>query len=179
MRVIVGSVESEYRRYKLLAEGAFRQLSEAQLAEAASGNSVAALAWHLSGNLKSRFTDFLTADGEKSWRNREEEFRPRRPSQAELLAQWEGGWGVLFDSLRGLADADLSRPVTIRGLPLTVHEALHRSLAHASYHVGQIVLLAKAMKGADWQYLSIPPGKSAEYNRNPTLEKAPHLPGAL
>lgn len=174
MKQIVSSIESEYRRYMLLAEAAIHQLTEAQLAASrANTNSIATLAWHISGNLKSRFTDFLTTDGEKPWRDRESEFLPRRMTHADLLQQWGEGWRVLFGALHELTDADLSRSVIIRGHPLSVIEALHRSLAHASYHVGQIVMLAKAMRGAEWQYLSIPPGESAEYNEKPTLEKTP------
>jgi uncharacterized damage-inducible protein DinB len=175
MRQIISSVEGEYRRYKLLAEAAIHQLSEAQLAEsgAGAGNSVATLAWHVSGNLKSRFTDFLTTDGEKPWRDRDSEFLPRRVSHAELLQQWEEGWQVLFHALQELTDNDLARSVIIRSCPLSVPEALHRSLAHVSYHVGQVVLMARAMRGADWEYLSIPPGQSSEYN-----EKLKRVPGA-
>ena len=173
MRQIVNSIQSEYRRYQLLAEAAIHQLTEAELAESgrSGGNSVATIAWHVSGNLKSRFTDFLTTDGEKPWRDRDAEFLPRRVTHAALLAQWEEGWRALSTALQDLTDGDLTRTVIIRGHPLSVSEALHRSLAHISYHVGQIVLLAKSMRGADWENLSIPPGQSAEYNRNPTLEK--------
>lgn len=175
MRHVVGSIESEYRRYKLLAEAAIQQLTEAQLAEDGDRavTSVATVAWHVSGNLKSRFTDFLTADGEKPWRDRDSEFLPRRVTHAELLHEWEAGWQILLASLQNLTDDDLARSVTIRGSALTVPEALHRSLAHVSYHVGQIVFMAKAMRGADWQYLSIPPGQSSEYSKSPALDEPP------
>ncbi len=175
MRPIIASIESEYQRYKLLAEASFHQLSEAELAEprSESANSVATLAWHVAGNLKSRFTDFLTSDGEKPWRNRDAEFEPRHPSHAGLFDEWEEGWKALLDTLTNLNDKDLVREVMIRGHALTVAEALHRSLAHVAYHVGQIVFIAKAIRGADWEYLSIPPGESAEYDRNPVLEKKP------
>lgn len=164
MRPIVSSIESEYRRYKLLAEAAIHQLDDVHLAENGDGamNSIATLAWHVSGNLKSRFTDFLTSDGEKPWRDRDSEFLPRQASKTAVLANWEEGWQVLFATLENLKDGDLARSVTIRGSALSVAEALHRSLAHISYHVGQIVFLAKAMRGTHWQYLSIPPGKSSE-----------------
>jgi hypothetical protein len=159
MRPIVASIEGEYRRYKLLAEAAIHQLDDAQLWESGGGtlNSIATLVWHVSGNLKSRFTDFLTTDGEKPWRDRESEFLPRRVAKHELLANWEEGWDVLLDALHNLSDDDLARAVTIRGSALSVPEALHRSLAHVAYHVGQIVFIAKAMRGAEWEYLSIPP----------------------
>lgn len=174
VRKIVGSIESEYRRYRLLGQGAIRQLDDDQLGSAGPGstNSVATIVWHVSGNLKSRFTDFLTSDGEKSWRNRDAEFEPRRVTRAEAEAQWDAGWTVLFAALESLTDADLERSVVIRGIPLAVHDALHRSLAHTSFHVGQIVFLAKSLRGADWEFLSIPPGGSSAYNQAPTLEKS-------
>lgn len=163
MQTFISSLEAEYRRYKLLAEAAIHQLDDPQFAESANGgfNSIATLVWHISGNLRSRFTDFLTSDGEKPWRDRESEFLPRRPTRAELMDKWEEGWSVLFAALEDLDDDDLARSVAIRGSALTVPEALHRSLAHVAYHVGQIVFMAKAMRGADWQYLSIPPEKSS------------------
>ncbi|HXL08555.1 MAG TPA: DUF1572 family protein [Gemmatimonadales bacterium] len=166
MRTLLASIEGEYRRYKSLAEGAMTQVADAALADAAgSDNSIATIVWHISGNLQSRFTDFLTSDGEKPWRDRDSEFLARRVTRSELLAKWEEGWRVLFAALAGLTDADLERMVTIRSQPHTVAQALHRSLAHASYHVGQIVYVAKALHGADWQSLSIPPGQSARYNK--------------
>ncbi len=158
MRELIGSLEREYRRYKAYAEATFDQLSDEQLAHvpAAEGNSVAVLVWHVSGNLKSRFTEFLTTDGEKPWRQRESEFDERRVSQTELRAKWDEGWGVLFAALGSLADADLAKTVAIRGESMPVHEALHRSLAHTSSHVGQIVLLGKTLRGAGWRTLTIP-----------------------
>jgi hypothetical protein len=122
----------------------------------------------VSGNLKSRFTDFLTSDGEKSWRNRDEEFEARQVTRQELLAKWEDGWAALSTALSGLTNDDLEREVTIRGQVIPVIDALHRSLAHTSYHVGQIVFVAKAGAGATWTSLSIPKGQSATYNQNPT-----------
>ena len=175
MRAIVASIESEYRRYRMLGERAIAQLTDEHLcAQAPSGgNSVATLVWHMSGNFKSRFTDFLDSDGEKPWRDRESEFARRSVSRSEVLGKWNEGWEILFDALGRLNDADLQRKVTIRGRPLGVHEALHRSLAHASFHVGQVVFLAKSLLGPEWDYLTIPPGKSEDYNRNPSGEKGP------
>ena len=174
MSQIVSSVQAEYLRYKGLAEGAIAQLSDADLVVPGpgDGNSIAVLCWHLAGNFRSRFTDFLTSDGEKPWRRREEEFSRRTVTKGELLAYWEDGWAILLDTLRGLTDADLDRQVTIRGQPLRVAEAQHRSLAHASYHVGQIVYQARGLKAGDWRWLSIPPGQSDQYNARPTMEKA-------
>ena len=173
MRQIVASIEGEYRRYKQLGEGAIEQLSEEQLRQASGPgtNSVATIVWHVSGNLASRFTDFLTSDGEKPWRDRDSEFLERSVSRAELLEKWEAGWAVLFASLVELDDAKLHAVVKIRGVALSVHDALHRSLAHTSYHVGQIVFLAKQLRSGQWRYLTIPPGGSAAYNKNPFAEK--------
>jgi hypothetical protein len=141
MREIIGSIEKEYRLYKRLAEEAFEQLSDEELiiAPSAGGNSLAIIAWHISGNLKSRFTEFLTSDGEKPWRDRESEFDEHRVTHAELRSKWEEGWTVLFGALAELSDDTLHQLVAIRGETLSVHAALHRSLAHTSYHVGQIV----------------------------------------
>src|SRR5687768_2685262 len=138
---VVESIRGEYLRYKNLAEAAIRQAPDDQLSTLASAdsNSIAAICWHVSGNLKSRFTEFLTADGEKPWRDREEEFAARQVERAELLARWNDGWTVLLAALSELTDEALSREVTIRGQKVLVIEALHRSLAHTSYHVGQIV----------------------------------------
>jgi hypothetical protein len=160
VRDIVASIEVEYRRYKGLAEGALAQLSEEELGRTAGaeGNSVITLVQHVGGNLRSRFTEFLTADGEKPWRDRESEFVPRASGPAELRRGWEEGFAVLFGALAALSDADLGRPVSIRGEALTVHAALHRSLAHTSYHAGQIVFLAKSIRGEGWRCLSVPRG---------------------
>lgn len=167
MNTIVASIRGEFIRYKALAEGALGQLADPDLAVSGpgDGNSIAALCWHISGNLLSRFTDFLTTDGEKPWRNREEEFQERSVTRDELLEHWNRGWAALLNSLDALTDSDLDRTVTIRQQPLRVHEALHRSLAHASYHVGQIIYQARGLRGNAWQFLSIPPGQSAHTSR--------------
>jgi uncharacterized damage-inducible protein DinB len=158
VRLFLESLEQEYRRYKALAEKTFDAVSAEELAVplGEDGNSITTLAWHMSGNLKSRFTDFIVTDGEKPWRQRESEFDARTVTHAELRAKWEEGWTVLFDALSKLADADLDREVRIRDEPQSVREALHRSLAHAAYHVGQVVLLGKSFRGAQWTSLSIP-----------------------
>jgi uncharacterized damage-inducible protein DinB len=158
VREFIESCERVYRRYKGLAEATFEVLTAEQLAQlaGAEGNSVAVLAWHISGNLRSYFTEFLTSDGEKPWRQRDSEFDDRRVTHAELRQRWAEGWDVLFTALQGLSDADLSKQVRIRGEAVAVHDALHRSLAHTSYHVGQIVFLGKSLRGAEWRSLSIP-----------------------
>ncbi len=164
----LASIEFEYRRYKKLADEAIAQITEADIfrISGAEDNSIAVIMRHISGNLKSRFTDFLTSDGEKPWRQRDTEFETPQGSRAELLKSWEAGWEVLFNTLNSLNDADLSRTVYIRQKPLTVAEALHRSLGHTAYHVGQIVYLAKNMAGRSWQSLTIPKGKSEDYNQS-------------
>lgn len=173
MTSITESIRAEYLRYKALAEAAISQSSEAELsAEGANGgNSIAVICWHLSGNLRSRFTDFLASDGEKPWRQREEEFQRRTVTRRELLDKWDEGWSVLLATLAALTDEQLESTITIRRQPMLVHEALHRSLAHVAYHTGQIVYIAKSLRGKDWQYLSIPPGTSDAYNQNPTSER--------
>ena len=172
-RTLLPLIEAEFVRYKLLGERAMGQLQPDELlARTEQGNSIAIIVWHVSGNLESKFTDLLTTDGEKPWRNRDTEFEPRDASPAELAEKWERGWGVLFGALAELTDDDLAAPVTIRGVPFRVDEALLRSLAHLAYHVGQIVLLAKSFRGDEWEYLSIPPGQSEAYNANPVLEKS-------
>ena len=181
MTNIIDSIRAEYLRYKTLAEAAIDQLTDDELSAPGpnGSNSIAIICWHVSGNLQSRFTEFLTSDGEKPWREREEEFRTRTVTRAELLSKWSQGWDVLLGALSTLSDEQLGSTVTIRNQPLRVHEALHRSLAHLSYHVGQIVYVAKAMRGKEWKYLSIPPGKSDAYNQAPTREKPASHQAAL
>jgi proteasome lid subunit RPN8/RPN11/uncharacterized damage-inducible protein DinB len=178
---IIESIRGEYLRYKKLAEAAIAQVPDDKLAAMASdqSNSIIVICWHVSGNLKSRFTDFLTADGEKPWRNRDEEFDGRQVGRADLLAKWEDGWSALFGALAGLSDDELSREVTIRAQKLSVIEALHRSLAHTSYHVGQIVYLAREAAGSTWTSLSIPKGQSAAFNANPSGQKPAEQIAAL
>jgi uncharacterized damage-inducible protein DinB len=175
MREVLASIETEFRRYKGLGDGAIQQLTDEELSRAGSagGNSVTVLVWHLAGNFTSRFTDFLTTDGEKPWRRRDDEFDDRHITRGELLAKWNGGWAVLQSALAALDDANLDDRVLIRGVEFRVHEALHRSLAHFSYHVGQMVFLAKSFRGDAWKTLSIAPGASEAYNANPTRERPP------
>ena len=172
---LVSSVLGEYRRYRRLAELALEQLDDEQLHARtdADANSVAILVHHLAGNLRSRFTDFLTTDGEKPWRERDREFEPPDLTRAELLAAWSSAWDVVELSLGALTPTDLEVEVTIRGKALTVTEALYRSVAHVAYHVGQLVLLARQARGSAWTSLSIPRGGSAAYARQPTRERGP------
>jgi uncharacterized damage-inducible protein DinB len=171
---VVESLLDEYRRYKALAEAAIGQVGDEELTQPGpgGGNSIDMLVRHLAGNLKSRFTDFRTSDGEKQWRHRDDEFETASLTRAELMAAWEAAWATVLDEVSQLTDADLAGIVTVRQQPLRVDEALHRSVAHAAYHVGQIVYLAKEMRGDAWRTLSIPKGKSEEYNRHATRETA-------
>jgi len=164
---------TEFRRYRSIAEKALAQVSDEGLNRVPhpDGNSLAMLVHHLSGNLKSRFTDFLTSDGEKPWRDREGEFAERSFDRAEVERMWTDGWAVLEGALAELTEPDRGRTVRIRGNELTVDAALARSLAHVAYHVGQMVLLARVEQGSGWSWISIPKGGSGEYNRNPTKER--------
>ena len=128
-------------------------------------NCIAVIMKHVAGNLLSRWTDFLTTDGEKPWRNRDEEFVDTLTARDELIACWESGWQRLFDALAGLTAEDVGRTVTIRGEPHSVPLAVQRSLAHCGYHVGQIVLIARILAGDNWTTITIPRGASAGYNQ--------------
>ena len=164
---------SEYKRYKSLLESSIEQVSEEDVFKklGEQGNSIAVILKHISGNLLSRFTDFLTTDGEKEWRDRESEFHVGKTTKAELLEIWSNSWNVLEDSVFSLCPEDMNKIVTIRGAQFTVEEALARSLSHFSCHVGQIMYLGKHFAGKNWQYLTIRPGESSQYNKNPTKEK--------
>lgn len=160
----------EFRRAKALAEGAMAQITPQQFFAAPSegDNSIAVIVKHVGGNLLSRWTDFLTSDGEKPGRNRDTEFDiTGQDTQQSLMAQWESGWAALFSALQPLTDAHLEKTVTIRGEPFTVLQAINRQLTHYSYHVGQIVYVAKHYAGSSWRSLSVPKGKSAEFNAKP------------
>jgi uncharacterized damage-inducible protein DinB len=156
-----------FRYYKNLAERAMAQVTQEQLLEVLDGemNSIAVTVKHMAGNMRSRWTDFLTSDGEKPDRNRDSEFEEPPATREALLALWEQGWQCLFRALEPLSDADLSRTITIRGEAHSVMQAVNRQVAHYSYHCGQIVLLAKHFKQHEWQSLSVPRRQSAEFNR--------------
>lgn len=174
MRDVLSAVEGEYRRYRKIGLGAIEQLNGGQLCTRPSEESlsIATLVWHVSGNLASRFTDFLTTDGEKEWRQRDDEFAVRTVPVSEVVERWDAGWAVLEAALADLNDEDLARTITVRGVELSVLQALQRSLAHTSYHVGQITFIGKMLAGDGWTYLSIPPGGTSAYNAAPTMEKA-------
>lgn len=156
-----------FRYYKRLAERAMDQVSDEQLFATLDpeANSIAIIVKHMAGNMRSRWTDFLTSDGEKPSRNRDSEFVDPSPTRTQLLAEWEDGWNRLFAGIESLSDADLPRTVTIRGEAHSVMQAINRQLAHYPHHVGQIVLLAKHFACDHWQSLSVPRNQSAEFNR--------------
>lgn len=156
-----------FRHYKKLADRAMVQVSDDQLFATLDpeANSIAIVVKHMAGNMRSRFTDFLTTDGEKPTRNRDSEFVDPAPTRAALLQDWEGGWSCVFSALEPLTDDDLDRTITIRGEAHSVMQAINRQVAHYSNHVGQILLLAKHFAGGHWQSLSVPRNQSAEFNR--------------
>lgn len=176
-RLVVDAFEREFQKTRQLCDRSIAQLSEAQLHTRldAEANSVAMLMGHLAGNMRSRWTDFLTSDGEKPWRQRDAEFEPPALDHGALMASWQSGWQVLFDTLATLTDDDLTRTITIRGEGQSVLSALTRQLAHYAGHAYQIVLVAKHLKGDAWDVLSIPRGQSAAYEaklRAATVPKA-------
>ncbi len=161
----------EFKGMKSLADRAIAQCSDEQFFAAPSptDNSVAVIVKHLAGNLISRWTDFLTADGEKPDRNRDAEFEIfPGDSKARLLEQWERGWSILFGTVGSLTESDMGRAIRIRGESMSVLQAVNRQLTHYSYHIGQIVYVAKQARGASWKTLSIPRGGSAQFNLQPT-----------
>ncbi|MBB5395174.1 DUF1572 family protein [Mucilaginibacter sp. AK015] len=160
------SVIKQVEYYKLLGERTFAQVSDEQLCWQynADSNSIATIVKHLAGNMLSRWTDFLTSDGEKESRDREAEFDNDMVSREAMLQLWETGWKTLLDTLRSLTEADLGKIIYIRNQGHTVLEAINRQLAHYPYHIGQIVYIGK-MVAVDWRSLSIPRGQSDDYNR--------------
>jgi len=170
----VEAIADEFTRYKALGEAAIAQLDDDELGLIGSegGNSIVSIVWHLAGNLESRFTDFRTSDGEKPWRDRDDEFVLRNVTKSALLEKWERGWRAPFAATSELTDADLLQTVTIRRQQLRIDQALQRSLAHTAYHIGQIVFLAKQIRSGGWRCLSIPLGGSAAHNARGADESA-------
>jgi hypothetical protein len=156
-----------FRQYKQLAEKAMAQVADEQLFAVLDeeSNSIAIIVKHMTGNMRSRWTDFLTSDGEKPTRNRDSEFVDPPATREALLSEWEQGWACVFSAIEPLTDADLSRTVTIRGEAHSVMQAINRQLSHYPMHVGQIILLAKHYAGAHWETLSVARNRSAEFNR--------------
>jgi hypothetical protein len=156
-----------FRYYKKLAERAMEQVSDEQLFAALDDemNSIAIVVKHMAGNMRSRWTDFLTTDGEKPDRNRDTEFEAPPQTRQALLALWEDGWNRVFSALEPLSESDMHRTVTIRGEPHSVMQAINRQVAHYAHHIGQIVLLAKHLAHDRWNSLSIPRNRSAGFNQ--------------
>jgi uncharacterized damage-inducible protein DinB len=165
-RDFIESSVRKMREYRKLAEDAMAQLTadELRYQPNENSNSVAQIITHMAGNMRSRWTNFLTEDGEKAWRNRDDEFMSTQAGADELMQTWASGWDVFFSALENLQDADLEKTVFIRQQPLTVTDAIVRQLTHYAMHIGQIVYLAKMMRNHDWKSLSIPRGQSAQYN---------------
>ena len=165
---------SLFHFYKKLAEDAIEQVTDDQLFVRLDEemNSIGIIMKHMAGNMRSRWTDFLTTDGEKPNRNRDTEFVEPPDSRAGLLRLWNQGWQQVFDSLEPLSDRDLERKVVIRGEPHSVMQAINRQIAHYAYHCGQIVFLAKHFRASEWKSLSIPRNQSAEFNRKVSAREA-------
>lgn len=163
---ILASCIDEFQKTKKTAEAAMSQLTDDQLHIRINPhqNNIAVIIQHLAGNMFSRWNDFLTTDGEKPNRDRESEFVDQNLSLPDLMTLWNRGWSALFDALNPLTDADLQRIVTIRNEPHTIFNAINRQTAHYNLHLGQILLIAKHLAGNKWNYLTIPPGGSKEFN---------------
>ena len=165
MNVYLQSVKKQFGYYKSLAEKTIAQVKDEDLFWSYNNesNSIATIVKHLSGNMLSRWTDFLNTDGEKAWRNRDNEFENDIKSRDELLAIWEKGWNCLFDALDSIKEDDWQKKILIRNEPHSLIDAINRQLAHYPYHVGQIVFIGKMVVG-DWKTLTIPKGKSQAFN---------------
>lgn len=166
--IFLESVIKRFKEYKALGDKTFEQLNDGDmlLKPDESSNSIAVIIQHLHGNMLSRWTGFLTEDGEKEWRNRDEEFEAHNFSKQQLLDQWNEGWNVFLHALESLKEEDLLKTITIRTQPLTVVDAINRQMGHYSYHVGQIVYIGKWIKSNEWKSLSIPKGTSQQFNRD-------------
>jgi len=164
---ILSAAIDELQKIKKLADKSIDQLADEQLHATIDpeSNSIAVLMRHLAGNMRSRWVDFLTSDGEKPGRMRDREFEAPRQSRAELIAEWEHGWQCVFEALTPLSDADLQRTVMIRSEAMSVYKAISRQVAHYAGHAYQILFLAKHLQGGSWKTLSIPRGQSEEFNR--------------
>jgi hypothetical protein len=168
--IYLDSVKKRFRDYKSIGEKAIAQLEPTSLFKAPNedSNSIAVIIQHLWGNMMSRWTNFLTEDGEKSWRDRDAEFENLVKTKEELMKKWEEGWNCMFDTLDSLQPDQLLNTIYIRNEAHTAMDAINRQLAHYPYHIGQIVYAAKMLKGGGFQSLSIPKGKSKEFNAGMT-----------
>jgi hypothetical protein len=156
-----------FRNYKKMAEKAMAQVDDGEFFTVIDGeaNSIGVIVKHIAGNLVSRWTDFLTSDGEKPERDRDTEFEMIGDTRVSLMEFWERGWRTLFDSIEPLTPADFAKTVSIRGETHTIAEALNRQMTHYAYHIGQVVLLAKHFRSSEWQTLSVPRNRSADFNQ--------------
>jgi hypothetical protein len=163
-----------FRNYKKLADRAIEQVSDEEFFAVidVESNSIAVIVKHIAGNLHSRWRDFLTTDGEKPDRDRDQEFEMIEDTRESLMGFWDSGWETLFGSIEPLTEEDFGRTITIRGEPHTVVEAINRQLTHYSYHIGQIVFLAKHLKSTEWKTLSVPRNRSAQYNQHLADQRA-------
>ncbi|MBK6936110.1 MAG: DUF1572 family protein [Chitinophagaceae bacterium] len=166
------TVIKRLKYYKDLGDKTFEQLVEWDFHYQANpeSNSIAVIMQHISGNMLSRWTNFLTEDGEKVWRKRDAEFEEQQKTKEELIAFWEEGWDCFLSAVSSLKKKDLKKKISIRGEKLTVTDAINRQLAHYPYHIGQIIYIAKAIKNVSWKNLSIPKGSSAEYNNTAAIK---------
>lgn len=169
----LNNIKQQFLYYKILGERTFEQVSNEQLFEQYNeeSNSIAIIVKHLWGNMLSRWTGFLTSDGEKEWRKRDSEFDNDIADRKEMLKKWDEGWECLLKTLDSLSESDLSKEIFIRNQGHTVVEAINRQLAHYAYHIGQIVFIGKMMSGEKWVSLSIPKGNSKNYNRDKFAQK--------
>ena len=165
--IYLESIKKQFEYYKLLGEKTFEQINDEHVNWQYNGesNSIATVVKHMSGNMISRWTDFLTTDGEKSWRNREAEFENNISTKAELINIWNKGWDCFFTTINALTTEDLTKEIFIRNQGQKVIDAINRQLAHYPYHVGQIVFIGKMIANENWKSLSIPKGDSAKYNK--------------
>lgn len=157
-----------FRNYKKLADRAIEQVNDEEFFAVidAESNSIAVIVKHIAGNLHSRWRDFLTTDGEKPDRDRDQEFEMIKDTRESLLEFWDAGWATLFSSIEPLTEEDFSKTIKIRGEPHTIVESINRQLTHYSYHIGQIVFLAKHLRSTEWKTLSVPRNRSAQYNQH-------------
>ena len=166
-KLFLDSVIKRFKEYKVLGEKTFDQLKDEEMhfQPNEASNSIAVIIQHMSGNMLSRWTNFLSEDGEKEWRNRDDEFEVHKFSKQQLINKWDEGWKVLLQTLESLTENDLFKTITIRSQPLNVVDAINRQFAHYSYHVGQIVYLGRWIRQGEWKSLSIAKNKSTEYNQ--------------
>lgn len=169
--IMINAIRGEYKRYKIMAEKTIEQVDDVQLCTVIGDSSIVMYMTHLGGNFSSRFSNFLSSDGEKDDRNRDSEFKIDEITKESSLKIWHNGWSILNKTMEELSDDDLHKIVTIRKQELTVADALARSLSHVAYHVGEMVLLGKILLEGKWKSLSIPRNASKQYNANPNLEK--------